>query len=334
MLSSRRDKEGNLVIKKFRNAFTGIPDTPVTRTVLDKMSISYVVSKQTKELHIIGDEAFTIANRFHKEVRRPMRKGVLSDRDKLARDMMSALIQSLLGKPSYSGELCVYTVPAFPIEIEDEDDFNLSYHHEFIKSIVSSLGYTPMSINEGLCLIYEGLGEKENYSGIGISFGGGMVNVCYAQYGLADDSTHGASFSTLKAGDRISSMAAQLEFNRTVSSVNAAKESSKNPIDITQDYSNSLVVRHAITIHYHKAIEYLAKNLVVQLADRIDDSSPKVVVGGGTSLIKGFMPVFKSYLEKEAKGIIKLGEIIHLNDPITAITRGALKFAELQEKEG
>jgi len=41
------------------------------------------------------------------------------------------------------------------------------------------MGYGAKSINEGLAVVFSEL-EKENFSGIGISFGGGLTNVSLA----------------------------------------------------------------------------------------------------------------------------------------------------------
>ena len=63
--------------------------------------------------------------------------------------------------------------------------------------MLDELGYEATSINEGLAVVYGEL-EDSNYTGIGISCGGGLCNVC-----LAYLSVPVLSFSIPKAGDYI-----------------------------------------------------------------------------------------------------------------------------------
>ncbi len=77
-------------------------------------------------------------------------------------------------------------------------------HEAGLKSMLSKMGYDPHPISEGLAVVY-GEMESSNYTGIGISCGGGLCNVC-----LAYLSVPVFSFSIPKAGDFIDASAAQL----------------------------------------------------------------------------------------------------------------------------
>src|ERR1051325_668366 len=66
-----------------------------------------------------------------------------------------------------------------------------------IKNYLQSLGYSAKSVNEGLAVVFAEL-EKDNFTGIGISCGGGMCNVCFAFMSVPV-----FSFSISKAGDYI-----------------------------------------------------------------------------------------------------------------------------------
>ena len=73
---------------------------------------------------------------------------------------------------------------------------------------LSDLGYEVKSINEGLAVIYSEL-ESSNYTGIGISCGGGLCNVCVAYLSVPV-----FSFSIPKAGDYIDTSAAAITGER------------------------------------------------------------------------------------------------------------------------
>ena len=70
-------------------------------------------------------------------------------------------------------------------------------------SKVKKLGYKPKPLYEGLAVIFSELAD-ENFTGIGISFGAGMVNIC-----LACMSVPVFSFSVTKAGDWIDQQVAK-----------------------------------------------------------------------------------------------------------------------------
>jgi hypothetical protein len=100
----------------------------------------------------------------------------------------------LTGKVEKGGKLC-FTVPAAPLGAED----NLTYHEAMLRQVLSDLGYDTTTINEGLAVVYAEM-ESTNYTGIGISCGGGLCNVCLSYLTVPI-----LSFSILKAGDFIDS---------------------------------------------------------------------------------------------------------------------------------
>jgi hypothetical protein len=77
-------------------------------------------------------------------------------------------------------------------------------HEAELNTMLNELGYDSRSISEGLAVVY-GEMENSNYTGIGISCGGGLCNVC-----LAYLSVPVFSFSIPKAGDYIDSSVAKL----------------------------------------------------------------------------------------------------------------------------
>ena len=77
-----------------------------------------------------------------------------------------------------------------------------------LRQMFSDMKYPVQVINEGLALVYSEL-EDTNYTGIGISCGGGLCNVC-----LAYLSVPVLSFSIAKAGDFIDASAAAVTGER------------------------------------------------------------------------------------------------------------------------
>ena len=105
-----------------------------------------------------------------------------------------------MGEGEGQGRRLCFSVPAAPLGATDE----VNEHEAALKGHVSKLGYDAHPISEGLAVVYGEL-EASNYTGIGISCGGGLCNVC-----LAYLSVPVFSFSIPKAGDFIDSSASQL----------------------------------------------------------------------------------------------------------------------------
>ncbi|MDI6779434.1 MAG: hypothetical protein QME25_04480 [Bacteroidota bacterium] len=202
-----------IVFRSQRNAFFEVEYTDFTKKILDNSRVKYIIKED--KLYVVGDESLQFANMFNKETRRPLSKGVISPTEKEALPMMELLIKSVVGEPTYKGEIVYFSVPGEPLDA----DFNILYHIKMIEGFLKTLGYTPKPINEGHAIILSELAE-EDFTGIGLSFGGGMVNVCLSFMSLPI-----FKFSVAKAGDWIDQQVA-MAVDETASRVSAIKESS------------------------------------------------------------------------------------------------------------
>src|SRR5207245_6264056 len=91
-------------------------------------------------------------------------------------------------------------VPAPDFGVNDD---KFTFHETTLRECLRELGYEPKSISEGLAVVYGELGDS-NFTGIGVSCGGGMCNVC-----LAYLSVPVISFSVSRGGDYIDSSSAE-----------------------------------------------------------------------------------------------------------------------------
>ncbi|NDH65559.1 MAG: hypothetical protein EBY26_04185, partial [Microbacteriaceae bacterium] len=126
--------------------------------------------------------------------KRPMFKGVVSSKEKDARRILTYILKEVVGTPSEPGEKLVFCVPAQPVDQED-DDFDVGYHEDVIVKLLSEVGYSARAINEAEALCYSEL-DKDDYTGVALSWGAGMVNVCVMLNGEPV-----VTFSTTKSGD-------------------------------------------------------------------------------------------------------------------------------------
>src|SRR5262245_7466582 len=155
------------------NAFIPVPYSRFTETILGQQEISYY--REEGELIIWGTATERFANMFNANVRRPMADGLLNPKERFAMPVLESIVQSLVPKARAQGEVLAFSVPA-PTEGHDAQ---LTYHEATLRRFLESLGYRAVAINEGLAVIFSEL-EDNNFTGIGISCGGGMCNVTLA----------------------------------------------------------------------------------------------------------------------------------------------------------
>ena len=184
-----REDSGGFRFRTELNAFVNIPYSKMTENVLKRESIPHAVQDGGIVVH--GNESEKFADLLNVEMRRTMTGGLLSPSEPESLNMMRQILSSMLGEDG--PKKLVFTVPAPPMGAQD----SLTYHEATIRQILSDLGYEVRSVNEGLAVIYSEL-ESSNYTGIGISCGGGLCNVCMAYLSVPV-----LSFSIPRAGDYI-----------------------------------------------------------------------------------------------------------------------------------
>ena len=311
-------KEGNeIVFRSQRNSFFEVEHTDFTKKILDNSKVKYIIKED--KLYVVGDEALEFANMFNKETRRPLSRGVISPTEKEAIPMVELLIKSVIGEPTYKDEIVYFSVPGEPLDA----DFNILYHIKMVEGFLKTLGYTPKPINEGHAIILSELAE-EDFTGMGISFGGGMVNVC-----LSFMSVPIFKFSVAKSGDWIDQQVA-MAVDETASRVSAIKESS---LDLSKEGTLSKI-ESALSIYYNHLIEYVIENIKQEFtkAKRMPRivKPITIVLSGGTSLPKGFAHRFKRILD-QLKLPVPVGEVRMALQPLRSVAKGALVAASADE---
>ena len=318
-------------IKKQRNAFLTVEgDSLTVKRMLKRQNIPFV--EKAGKVHIVGQHAFNYAQIFSQsELRRPMKSGLLNPTEKDALPVLSAIIKELLGEAK-DNEVCVYCVPSAPIDQERRVD----YHEDVLGTIISGYGYNAKKIEEAVAIGYEGLVDN-NLTGIAISMGAGMCNIAVMYSGMT-----ALSFSVARGGDWVDqNVAADTGF--PIAKVTAIKEDSKL-LDLRKSQINNIYeeetaeanVLTAIRSYYGALVNYLLTNLKHQFenAEKVPQFQEKVpiVIGGGTSLVNGFIEVFMEQFNQE-EFPIPVSEVKLIEDAHTAVSRGCLSEAQLIEEE-
>jgi hypothetical protein len=315
-------ENGTVEYKDFRDAFYVIkPTTPVAAKMIEKgLAGRVVVKDEDGSFILLGQDAIEKAVERNESAKRPMYKGVVSPKEKDAKRILAYILKEVSGHASEPGEKIVFCIPAQPVDQEDED-FDVGYHEDTVKAILSEVGYSPKAINEAEALCYSEF-ENDDYTGIALSWGAGMVNCCVMLNGEPT-----VMFSTTKSGDWVDRMAA-VATAEPDSVVQAEKEHGTFVVGELNDNP----ILGAVSAYYERLIDYTAKQLANalrghKLLPKFKNPLP-IAVAGGTSKAAGLIDLFAKKLT-EAEFPLAIKEVRHADDPLHAVARGCLIAAKI-----
>jgi hypothetical protein len=314
---STEKSDGTVEYKDFRDAFYIIkPTTPVATKMIEKGLDGKVFIKDSDGSFILlGKDAIEKAIERNDTAKRPMYRGVVSAKEKDAKKILAFILKEVAGNASEPNEKLVFCVPAQPVDQED-DGFDVGYHEDVVKTVLAECGYDARAINEAEALCYAEL-DNDDYTGIAISCGAGMTNVCVMLNGEPT-----VVFSTTKSGDWVDRMAA-VATGEPDSVVQAEKEAGGFKVGEPSDNP----VLSAVSAYYDRLIDYTAKQLSNALSNH--KSLPKfknpltIVVAGGTSQAEGYIDLFTKKLEVNSFPL-QIKEVRHATDPLHAVSKGCL----------
>ncbi len=298
------------------NAFIPVPYSRFTENILGQNGIAYY--REGDELIIYGSATEKFANMFNAECRRPMADGILNPRERAGWPVLEAILQTLIPKARAQGEILAFSVPA----AADGREASLTYHEAALRAHFESLGYKAVAINEGLAVIFSEL-EAENFTGIGISCGGGMCNAALAYLSIPS-----ILFSITKGGDYIDTAVGAV-VNEPATRVKVQKEET---LDLARPGRDKL--EKALHVYYQDVVDSLVEALrravsSVEKLPRTERPIP-IVLSGGTSKPRGFRELFERTLRSKPFPI-EISEVRMAGDPLAATARGAL-IAAINEK--
>ncbi|PSP33676.1 hypothetical protein BRC64_02925 [Halobacteriales archaeon QH_10_67_22] len=311
-------QEGNeTVFVQQRNSFVQIEYSDMAEQMLSRSDVLHI--RKDDEVYVLGDDALNFANIFNQETRRPMSQGILSSDEKSAIPMMKLIIEQVVGSPEYPGEKLYFSSPADPID----SDLSTLYHQKTIQSFLDDMGYDAEPINEGMAVIYSDLADND-FTGLGISFGAGMTNVCLSYYAVPV-----MKFSVARGGDWVDEQAA------TATGTSVDKVTSIKEDDFELDFETDVGgVEGALSIYYENLLDYVIEKVTEEVdeEDIEEGLDVPVVVTGGTSSPAGFTKLFKQHLE-DADIPFSISDVRHADEPMYSVSRGALVSARSDEEE-
>jgi hypothetical protein len=209
------------------------------------------------------------------------------------------------------GETLCFSVPGKG----DGANGNLLYHEAVLKQFIQGLGYKAKGINEGQAVVFSEL-QDENFTGIGISFGGGMCNVSVSFMSIPM-----ITFSVPKSGDYIDRNAAEVLGERNSTRVRIFKEEN---LDLSRQPKDDMT--RALHIFYEDVLQTLIERLRMEFKRSSTlpkvDRPLKVVLAGGTAKPAGFLQKFEQMLHADGDFPVQLAEVRMAKDPLSTTANG------------
>lgn len=294
------------------NAFFTVPNAKFARDILTQKDVSFY--EQDDEYYIFGYSAESFANMFNVNTRRPIRDGFLSPSEEQGLNVIKAIVNTILPKPKNFGETLCFAIPGDPLN----GKASVVYHESVIKKFLGSLGYHPISVNEGMAVCVSEL-SKDDFTGIGISMGGGMCNVCLSYLSFPV-----ITYGIQMAGDYIDEMVGT-SVGEPATKIKVIKE---EELDLSQEPKDRITT--ALHIFYDELVYKLLQSLQRVLTST--ENIPKlkapipIVLSGGTAMPKGCREKFEKML-KNIRIPLEISAVRLAADPLNTPAKGALIMA-------
>lgn len=300
------------------NAFVDIPYSKMTEQMLARENILHQV--EGAHIYAYGNRADEFAKFLNGDTRRPMQSGLLNPAEPKNLQMIELLLGRLCGRASRGEKLCL-SIPSAPVDRGSD----LIFHERSVQGICEKLGYQAQAVNEGLAIVYSEL-KDANFTGIGMSFGGGMCNICLAYLGLPV-----LSVATTRAGDYIDQSAASVT-GETPTTVRLHKENAAESGFTLDGGATGGAIDRALSVYYADVIETAVAALqtaMVQSKKLPRFTAPiPIVCAGGTTMARNFLAKLRSVIA-ETEMPVPIGEVYLAKDPMNATAKGTLVGAML-----
>lgn len=333
IVSQTKTENGkNIQIKKIRNMFLPLEKNIVEYADIQKSDIEYLsLSDDDKYVIVIGEDQYKLSNIFNKQVKRTMKKGIIQQDEISQMDILMLMVSRV--QPKIDNTVinkCVYSIPQEPIDVEDAP--SVLYHEQVFSKILKTLGYNAESLNESMQIIFSEC-KQENYSGIAISFGQGLTNICCQYKG-----TPTLQFSIHRGGDWID-YNQQKSVGQLESRVTFIKENRLDLINLKEGKNKQENrIKEQIQFFYNNMISYTLDKIIEKFNKDsenlfIDDEIP-IIVSGGTSTPNGFLELFKSIFGEYNNFPYTISEIRTQKDQLNQVQEGCMLYQNWKDKKG
>ncbi|HVF57369.1 MAG TPA: hypothetical protein VM934_14540 [Pyrinomonadaceae bacterium] len=302
------DGSPNQATRSQLNAFVAVPSSEMAENVLRQRGMVY--ERNCKNLYVYGNDSDFFASFLDTDARRPMHSGLLNPQEEMSQQIIQLIIGRLVPRARKEEVLC-FSVPGKG----DGVNGNLVYHEAVLKNYLKSLGYNAKAVNEGQAVVFSEL-QDENFTGIGISFGGGMCNVSVSFMSMPM-----ITFSVPKSGDYIDKNVVEVLGESNATKVRLYKEEN---LDLSREPKDDLT--RALQIFYEDVLQTLIDRLRMEFKrsgqlPKVDRPMP-IVLAGGTAKPAGFLQKFESMLKAGGEFPIEISDVRMAKDPLATTANG------------
>ncbi|CAN2041317.1 Mad28-3 [Candidatus Magnetomoraceae bacterium gMMP-15] len=297
--------EKNIKVINQLNAFFAIPATKFSKTILTTNDVTFI--EYNNLLYVVGYESEIFANLLNVSTNRPIIKGFLSSKEEEGLIVIQSILNNILEKPKKFNEVITFSVPGNPLDGVE----TVLFHESILKQYLANMGYSPVAVNEGMATVMSELSDND-FTGIGISMGGGMCNICLSYLAVPV-----VSFSIQTGGDYIDNMVGNA-VNEPATTIKTIKE---NELDLSLPPKDRIMM--AMHIYYDDLIQQLLDSLKKGISAPTFSGSIPIVISGGTAKPKGFKEKFEKAL-KNYKLPVEISNVRLAEDMLNTTAKGAL----------
>lgn len=313
---------GEYLTKSVLNAYIQVKDSPAARHALGARRIPFHPTGGV--LQIDGAASVPFSQVFDVNLERTMRLGCLNSQDSTSVDVLARITASLVEPAQHTSAALAFSVPSSPAGTPvGEEPARFMHHRMVLQRMFEELGYQTTPVAEGEAVVYAELADT-GYTGIGISFGAGLVNVALTYMALPV-----MNFSLERGGDFVDESSAQVTGDKP----NRMRLFKESKFALTAE--NRDPASRAVHLFYLDLIDYAAEGVAAALNEsnnvaQIDIPIP-VVVAGGTSMPQGFLTLFERALRAKSMEL-EISEVRAAKDPLNAVAIGCLEYAKANQK--
>jgi len=290
------------------NVFLTLPSHPQTKKILTDTNIRFLETK--KSFYVLGNYAEEFAGIMGGQTKQPMAGGVLNLGEDEGINVIHSILNGLIKPPKKENEPLYFSVPGKTIDSPKTVLFNESIFNNYL----INLGYSPQSINEGMAVLMSELTDN-NITGIGLSIGGGMCNICFSYLSIPV-----VTYSINMGGDYIDKMVA----NSIGVSPDKIKMIKENGLNLSRKPKNN--IEHGLHACYDNLFDTVTESLerVLSTSDTVPilRQSIPMILSGGTFLATGSRDKFISALQKVTLPL-EISDIILAKNPLHTTAKGA-----------
>jgi len=328
-IRSLRCQSSQLVSRKARSVYASLPISAAREEMLKKLGITYAICEES--LVIIGEDAEEYAKMFQVPVASLLQANQVPADDPPARQILGAIVDSLLPEPTGEQEICCMTLP---VNISHRPQL-FGESNRFLERLISLRGYRPLILSEGMAVVLAEM-ASDSFTGIGMSMGAGSCELILSQHGEEI-----ACYTVLRGGDWIDEQLAHhardyawdVSGNQYLDSEKATQWKENCNFNLSEPGTEQESLLAELYSELTTYVLQQASSQFSKLPELGTFPQPiSLVCAGGMTRIPGFEQFLRQQLLC-AEMPIEIDHVRINTDSTHTITRGCLIKAELESEQ-